>query len=288
MKKIIFFCAFAVFAGIYADNTIDKKDIEGRTWAVLSFVFDTEKGATINKDGIQHRLNYETLIQTNGGTIYTMARSERKKLEKMWSSPFTGRLSDELKKYAKKNQICILTGSYSINENNKVSLLHFDYKVNKVLVHHNQAISVHVEKENIVPVRKEKRNRVLPKDSFTIDLQPYESVRRRPEHFKGRRAKRENKEKALQLMKKHFSTNPVLQTLKKEYANSSDKEKIKAAQDLTRRATESWLTTSKIELMSRAWVLLDMVPGVSEKEKNEILYDIIERENFSADWGGED
>ncbi len=273
---------------LFAEIEIDKADIAGKTWVVLGFVEDSEQGATIDKTGNALRIKYEAFIQSMDGEVYTMASSERMKFQRMWSIPFTGRLSDELKKIAIKNKISIMTGSYSKSDKNKISVLCFEHLKNKVKVYHTEKV---IKKSNInkaVVIKPQSKRNANVTDGFKINLKTYESVRRRPDHLKGRRAKRKDKDRELIQIKEYFSKSPVLQSLKNEFKNKTDSEKIKEAESYARRASDSWLTTTKIELMSRAWVLLDMVPSATEKEKNEILNAILEHENFSSDWGGED
>jgi hypothetical protein len=271
-----------------AQIKINKTDVSGKTWVVLGFVEDSEQGAIIDKVGNELRMKYEALIQSMGGNIYTMASSERMKLQRMWSIPFTGRLPEQLKEFAVKNKISILTGSYLKSNKNNISILGYEYSNNKVKVYHDSKIINEPNESKARTVKPQEKRKNGVTDGFKINLKTYESVRRRPGHLKGRRDKRKDKNRELKQIREYFAKSPVLQSLKNKFKNKSDNDKIKEAESYAQRAADSWLTTTKIELMSRAWVLLDMVPSATEKEKNQILSSILEHEEFSIDWGGED
>jgi hypothetical protein len=286
MNKIIvaILINLLVLSSIHA-SSLEESVIKGKTWAVLGFVEDSEKGANINDEGQRLRKEHEKLIQKLNGEIYTMASSERMKLERTWSLPFTGRLSNELKAYAKKNQIGIITGSYNKSNKKDVSLLCFDFLSNKVKVYYTKKKdeSKAVSNNIILNSRKKEKEQNNARSGFKVEYRTYESIRRRPSHLQGRRGKRGNKEISISHIKSYFAKSPVLNSLKKEFKNKSDEEKIKEADRYVRKASESWLTTSKIEYLSRAWALLDMVPSVKDKEKNKIIDSILEHEEFFAD-----
>lgn len=273
------------FTQLFASIPLEEQKIKGRDWLVLGFVQDSDSSSAITSLGHELRKKIEVDIQNLGGEIFTLRKSERRRLESLWSKPFTGRLNEQLKKFGEANQINILTGSYAKNKPEEITMLIFNYQLKKVKVlyqHTEEKGSLNhlqnIEDKNTE--RNEQEEGKLFRNPFQV--KPLESVRRKPESFERRNSRRYNVGKQKNAIVLHLRNNPVLNKLREESKKLSKEKVIGRANDLIQRAEESWMTTSKLELYSRAWVLLDILKDY-EKEKDDLVDQILEHEKFFDD-----
>lgn len=267
-------------------------------WIVLSLVAESEKQASITPDGERLRKELEEAVQTAGGEVLSLSLADRMKLERLWSLPYSGRFSEELKKEALDFKAGILTGSFSVQSPDKIQLLMLTAHEQKSLVFHEEAQasvskavvhpSVAVAKpEDSAPVAKpedvshktERQGFKWP--SLTENLEP---SRQLPDEKQRRRSTHQVAlDRRKELLKAQLDKNSVLQRYKEEIASKSENEKIQLCGEFINNASNSILTSTKIELFSRAYILNASLKNPDLGVQSQLLEQLISHEDFFRD-----
>lgn len=264
------------------------------SWIVLSLVAESEKQASITPDGEKLRKELEEAIQVAGGDVLNLSLADRMRLERLWSLPYSGRFSDELKKEALDNKAGILTGSYSVQSPEKIQLLMLTAQEQKSLIFYedskasaNKTSATQVPEPKIVvnsddsmPSHKTERQG-FKWPSLTDNLEP---SRQLPDEKQRRRSTHQHAiDQRKERLKTQLNNNSVLQRYKTEIAAKSENEKVQLCGEFINNASNSILTSTKIELFSRAYVLNASLNHPDLAIESQLLEQLISHEDFFRD-----
>ena len=261
---------------------------EGKSWLVLGFVSDSEKMPIIDTKGVAYRRDTEKIIQKQGGSIFSLSLSERTKLERIWSLPFTGRLDKKLLAFADENKINIVAGSFPAHAPEDITVLCYDHVAKKSLVWYGV-----FEKESRELVGR-RRSRVAAEDmskesaarrsNSPLDyFKTIEPTRQRPEERLRRRSgNNASSARALESLRARLEGNAVLADFKKSFEGKDAAEIKKSIDSYLYQAESSWVSSTKIEMLSRAYILC-VKAGNRESLGKTILARLNEHEAFYND-----
>jgi len=278
-------------------------------FVTLGIISDSEQQSTINDHGLLIRKKIELAIQKLGEEVTPLARAERMKLERMWSLPFTGRITDQLKNEAKTLKSGLITGSFSPHDSDDLMLLVVLANGNRTLVFHEQRpVPVkQTDSASTAPAPKELPSKAEMKESapkepvstipppvshkenhsdksdpsppgvFNFGTQLTNS-RELPKETK--RPRRLSLDKKLEHLKLELIGNEILKAYAREHIELSDEEKLNACRELIKSAQNTFLTSSKIEFLRRAFILNTSMKSPVEKIERHTLERLLEHREF--------
>lgn len=262
-------------------------------WLTLGIVADSEKQSTILPKGRELRKQLETAIQDKGGEILIVSLSERMKLERLWTLPYTGRFSKPLRDEARSLGAGIMTGSYINHDHDQIQLIVLEPNQEKVNVFH---LAQTETSPSIIPA-PDRKPKTRPKQSepkWIFKLNSFEPSRETPRERRKRHSDHESHQNKLKIKLHHrLITNPVLQEsilkLNKEHHIDKPLTKYgsevytKTRDQLIQRGQQSFMTSSKIEYLSRAYLLNEQLPSPDQKIKEELISSILSHQIFIDD-----
>jgi hypothetical protein len=251
-------------------------------WIVLGLVGESEKQSCITPEGDRIRKELEEAIQLAGGEVLPLSLTDRMKLERLWSLPYTGRFSEELKKSSLDIHAGVVSGSYALQNPEKIQLILLTPIEQKSLVFH-ETIGLTSQKltREEEPRQEHESKSAFKWISLTENLEP---SRQLPEEKSRRRSSNQMAlEKRKANLKLHLDSNPVLQKYKSEIAEKSEAEKMQLCQGLINESNNSFMTSSKIELLSRAYILNQSSQTPNLEIQAQLLERLISHEDFFND-----
>lgn len=266
---------------------------EGSPWVVLSPVSDSETQSVITPEGQDLRKSMETFIQETGAEVLPLSVSERVKLERAWSLPFTGRVNEALKTSLKELEASLFTGSYSPDQPDDLRLLLNTRSDRRNLTFYEKVspkstLSV----ESVSPTPPPETQSVEPTQTdppqntpfrpITQELRPLVPSRELPNE-EPRRRRPMKEEKLLEMMREELSNNKVLKAFALEHQDitlDARKSKIK---ELVEKSQNHFLTSTKIEYLRRAFILVMGLPGDTVAAEKDILLKLLEHRSFYRD-----
>lgn len=287
-----------------------KKNLSGKgPFVVLGLVSDSEQNSTITEEGNSLRKKLEQAIQNSGGEITPLSRSERMKLERQWSLPFTGRINDELKAEIKVLKSGLVTGSFSPHEKDDLMLLVILPDNDRTLVFHENrpvlykttAPDVKVEVKSIPSkeVLSHGESEAETEKPSTIPHKEPPKTQPSSEPLAGlfslggqlktsrtipketRRTRKLLKSEKLDHLRMELMGNQVLKEYVSERKNLNDDQKLAVCQKLIESAQNTLLTASKIEFLRRAFILnASRISPLPEIEKHTLDRLLEHREFF--------
>lgn len=275
-------------------QSLQKIASETNPYILLSLVSDSEKQASITPKGEKLRLQLEEHLQNLGAEILPLSLSERMKLERMWSLPYTGRFSDELKAEVKNLKAHLVSGSYT-EQSQHIKLLAYNFKSNKTSIHRasadpqnktsqdktSQASQTSQSQANSVDNRASES---INQSQALWNFETFEPSRERPEERKRRKLRNPRlSSKRIDHITEQLNNSSVLQSYKQEQAQKSKTELISLRNNLIQRAQNSFMTSSKIELYSRAFILNDMIKPADQDIKNKLSQLLLDHQEFFLD-----
>ena len=249
-------------------------------WIVLSLVAESEKQAAITPEGERLRKELEEAIQANGGEVLPLSLADRMKLERLWSLPYSGRFSDELKKEALSLHAGIITGNFPVQSPEKVQLLLLTSEEQKSLVFHED-----LPQQQIKPEPNPIAQKIEPQGfkwvSLTDNLEP---SRQSPEENQRRRsANPQALDRRKERLQEQLNKNIVLQRYKEELAGKSEDERSQLCGEFIQKANNSIMTSSKIEMLSRAYIINEGLKNPDAPIRSQLLEQLISHEDFYRD-----
>ncbi|MBF0197821.1 MAG: hypothetical protein HQL32_08920 [Planctomycetes bacterium] len=249
-------------------------------WVVLSLVADSEKAPSVTEQGRAYRKMLEECVQKQGGEVFTLSLNERKQWEQLWSSPFKARISQSLKDQAQQEGVNILTGSYPENKPQALTLNSYDSQKKKSTVYYAGAKKqTQVASADKVVKKEEASSNKVELSVNTLSFNRVEPSRQRPEGRERRRRRSSIESGDLKKLEARLKANPVLKDFSKSYENKSSVEVSKDLEYYIRQSERSWVASTKIEMLSRAYILMDR-SGSSPEKVNELLKKLQKHEDF--------
>lgn len=274
-----------------ADQNLDAILKASPKWVVLGFVADSEKIPTIEGRGHDMRKQLESRIQELGGEIHTMSLGERLKWERKWSLPFKGRLSKELlEDLAEKEKVNLLTGSYPSHSPTEISYLVYDHKTKKSsVIYETLKMQKKSKNENMTSAldhnlesQMHEKKRVDQNESSDF-IKRISTRRQRPLEKNRRRQGQRNEESRKLVIKEQLSKSQVMKDFIKPYQKKTRGELENEIEHYIEEADKSWFSSTKIEMLSRAWKISTLIPG-QEKLQANLLQQLAEHNEFASDW----
>jgi hypothetical protein len=263
-------------------------------WLTLGIVADSEKKSTILPKGRELRKQLETSIQNKGGEILTLSISERMKLERLWTLPYTGRLSQSLRDEVKSLGAGIVTGSYPSHDSEQVQLIVLGPNQDKAIVYHLPPTK---SQPSIIPAPKPPSSRTHPKridTKWLFSNKKLEPSREPPRERRKRRSDNESHQAKLKTkLHQRLLSNPILQqsiaSIDRE--NNLDEPADKNSQaiytltrdQLIQKGQQAFMTSTKIEYLSRAYVLNEKLLAPDQRIKEELISSILSHQIFIND-----
>ena len=311
-------CPFILlFPSLWAEGFIPsellKTTLSGNgPYVTLGIVSDSEQQSTISDDGIEIRKKMELTIQQESETITPLARSERMRLERLWSLPFTGRISDDLKKEIRTLGSGLVTGSYSPHDKESFMVLVLPKNDDRVLVFHekqpksspsvtsgsnsNSTTKSPSPQHNVTtqpktsnqPSTAPSANSTIKDNPPTAEPSPapgifvlgtqLKSSRALP--METRRTRRVRSANKLEQLRLELMGNDILRAFVNERKHLSDENKITTCRGFLDSAQNTLLTASKIELLRRAFILNASMKSPLKEIEQHTLERLLEHQEF--------
>jgi hypothetical protein len=270
-------------------------------WISLGIVADSEKKSSITPRGEELRKALQHLIQMNGGENLPLALSTRMKLERMWSIPFTGQFSKELKAKAKEHKSNLISGSYSPSSPKSLQVLTYIYEADRTYIYHCTTSDTNTKplpnlptpQTQKLPLQRpiETQNQQTKIESATPTLpqsiwefESFEPSRQRPDEQTRRRYRNP---RAVGIRKsnlqQHLDNNDILKKYQDTQIHKSQRELITLRNDLIERSQNSFMTSSKIELLSRAYTINGIITPEDLNIKEKIVERLLAHEEFFSE-----
>jgi hypothetical protein len=264
-------------------------------WLILGFVSDSETQSSITSKGQGLRKEIEQQIQSMGGEVLPIPLSQRMKLERMWSLPFTGAFSKELKQEASELKANLLSGTFHPQASAEVQILTFNIDNKKTLIHYCDTMTPAAPNgpearkmpllERMQPQTSARTQRTSQSTNPLADspwgFETFEPTRQKPDERARRRTRNPRATEArAQLIHDHLNHSKVLTQFKMEHQQKSTDELISIRNDLIHRAQSSFMTSSKIELYSRAHAINTLIQPVDEATEKELLERLLDHQEF--------
>lgn len=282
---ISFFCFFVSFAiaNLLEEEYVHRHTLQ-RPTVILGFVEDAERGASIQQHGNILRKKFEVQLQKMGGEIFLLTLSERMKWERLWSLPYTSRLHQTLKEMAKEHQINLIVGSYTKYEPNNLTLLFYNPIDQKTKVYYQESSEgeKQVKKKRIKQNNESKNTSDVLKETIFKRIEPF---RQRPilSHISSQRQRNRLSMKAKRkVIHEQLQQHEALKEFQKTFESKSEKEIAEKVSQCIKDGDHAWMTSSKIDMYSKAYVLLQLLDHQKELS-NKILDNLMEHEEFYLD-----
>ena len=288
----------ALTADLQLTDSLKHNLKDSSPWLVLGLVADSETQSSITPKGQELRKELEQQIQKLGGEILPLPLSQRMKLERLWSLPFSGTFNDELKEEATQLKANIITGSFNPLGSGEAQILTFDIENKKTLIHYcvlNTPVTSELpQTTHASPTQMELEPLDTPRASRSahqpivsaLDKNPwgietFEPTRQKPDERARRRTRNPRATEARnKLIQDHFSNNKVLKQFQMEHQQKSTNELIAIRNNLIQRAQSSFMTSSKIELYSRAYIINDLLQPADLQTEDKLLELLQDHQEF--------
>ena len=282
----------------YADVTSDGQAQLLQTiqsaprWVVLGFVSETESSATIDDSGRQLRMTLENFIQARGAEVLNLTLKDRTHWEQLWSAPYTGSFPKELiEGPAEKEKVNVISGSYASQSPHEITYLAYQHGDNKTHILHagppamNAAVlaptdMVSAPTKETAPLKTEApQENLFLKRIATHRQEPLQSSPHRT------RATAQYSEKCLHNIEKQLQESQVLKDYVAPFKDKPAAVIQREIADNLEQAGNSFMTSNKMELLSRAFALSSLLPDQAELQKN-LLVELADHQDFSMDGNG--
>jgi len=305
---ILLLCLPTLLADSFSPSQVLQATLSGNgPFVVLGMVSDSEQQTTITEEGIELRKSMELAIQSLGEEVTPLASSERMKLERLWSLPFTGRVSDELKAELHNLKSGLITGSFSPHHPEDLMVIVMLASGNRSLVFHEKsgpsplAPVIHGDAATPTPVSSNNPDEAITPSQPSSTIPPpdkpqapsdnppvtpgvlslgtrFPTSRTLPKE--SRRTRKVSTQQKLEQLKLELLENEVLREFSKERSQLSDQQKLVDCQNLIDSAQNTLLTSSKIEFLRRAFILNASMASPSKELERHTLERLLEHKEF--------
>lgn len=294
---------------IYAEKIGNTELLEtlktSERWFILSPVEDSETTSKISSIAQGWLLEKENELQKLDLEVVTLSKKERRHAEKAWSVPFTTRLNKELIQLCQDLEANLLT-AYHEEKSQDLTYVVYSLSKKKQLVFRETAKSPSTKKIEVSTISPSSSKSIttksptIKKETSFSELNFNEKLKNWMESKNDISSTKElNSSKRLRRKSLHSSVKSGQQQKVHEYLINNPKliayaneQKTKGTIETTclehlKNADKSWMSASKLEHLSRAYILNHTLTTPNQNLKASLLKDIVDRQNFLNDWNSD-
>jgi len=302
--------AFLTFASIYAGKIENTELLEtlktSERWLILSPVEDSETTSKISSIAQGWLLEKENELQKLDLEVVTLSKKERRHAEKAWSTPFTTRLNKDLIQLCQSLETNLLTAYHEEKQQNLTYVVYSLSKKKQLVFREtvktppNNKIEVSAIPPSSSKSSVTTTSPVIKKETGFTELNFNEKLKNWMDSKGDISSTKElNSSKRLRRKSHHSSVKSDQQDKVHQYLINNSKliayakeQKAKGTIETTclehlKNADKSWMSASKLEHLSRAYILNHTLTAPNQNLKTSLLKDIVERQNFLDDWNSD-
>lgn len=287
-------------------------------WLLLPLVEDSEKGAKLAPHAMSWLYDKEAELQELDLEIITLSHREQKQVIEWWSQPFTSRLNQKLIEFCQSLNCNLLTAYYQPQNDSSFTYIVYSLEKKRQLVFRSPQAQKKAIAKKVVPQAPVKKTTPQPSQPqvqkteppvvhtspetnsqpkannsvFSEELQNWLSIKERPERTRSnpdsrRRRKSNHPEVQKQLQAKlhdHLMKNEALIEYAKSEKTKGQTAIEQSCLDHLKSAKDSWMSSSKFEHLSRAYVLNQYLNTPNQELAGHLIKELIERQDFLNSW----
>jgi hypothetical protein len=314
----IFLLSFLVEAAPIQNQKLIKNLKSSERWLLLPLVEDREKGASLATNAKAWLYEKEAQLQDLDLEIMTLSQREQKQVIKWWTQPFTSRLNQELIDFCKSLNCNLLTAYHNPTDPQSFTYVVYSLEKKRQLVFRSPQSTPKKLAQTTpsktptkkVPVKAKQsapkkinppESKVTPKvtvktenksSNFSEELQSWFSIKERPERTRvskdnGRHRRSTHPEVQQQhqaSLHKSLMKNETLLKYAKSELSKGESAVEKNCLDHLKQAEESWMSSTKFEHLSRAYVLNQHLSTPNKELTDHLLAELTERQEFLNSW----
>lgn len=320
VSPLVFLGVSLLFSSLDAAPIKNQKLLKqlksSQRWLLLPLVEESEQGGKLSADATNWIYEKETELQDLDLEIVTLSQKEQKQANAWWTQPFTTRLNKKLIEFCQSLNCNLLTAYHNPKDPHSFTYVVYSQDKKRQLIFRSPKTHKDITTQpkevkptpKVAEVKSKKTPTPEPKaapapvktslktehasSNFSEQIQSWFSVKERPERTRisednRRRRKSEHPEvKQQRQTELHdiLMKNKDLVTYAKTQSDKGQAAIESSCLEHLKQAEESWMSSTKYEHLSRAYVLNQHLKTPNKELKEHLISELSERQEFLNSW----